>query len=55
MEEKLIAILKESEALRPGEIAEKLGMDKKDVDKLIKKLKDEDKIYSPKRCFYAVK
>lgn len=55
MEEKLIQILKENEALRPGEIAEKLGIDKKEVDKLIKKLKDEDKIYSPKRCFYAAK
>lgn len=55
MEEKLISILKENEALRPGEIAEKLGVDKKEVDKLIKKLKEEDKIYSPKRCFYAAK
>ncbi len=55
MEDKLIAILKENEALRPGEIADKLGIDKKEVDKLIKKLKEEDKIYSPKRCFYAVK
>ena len=55
MEEKLIALLKENEALRPGEIAEKLGIEKKDVDKLIKKLKEEDKIYSPKRCFYAAR
>lgn len=55
MEDKLIDILKENEALRPGEIADKLGIDKKEVDKLIKKLKEEDKIYSPKRCFYAVK
>jgi len=55
MEEKLIQVLKENDSLRPGEIAEKLGIDKKDVDKLIKKLKDEDKIYSPKRCFYAAK
>lgn len=55
MEDKLIAILKENEALRPGEIADKLGIDKKEVDKLIKKLKEEDKIYSPKRCFYAMK
>lgn len=55
MEEKLIQILKENEALRPGDIAEKLGIDKKEADKLIKKLKEEDKIYSPKRCFYAAK
>lgn len=55
MEERLIAILKENDALRPGEIGEKLGIEKKEVDKLIKKLKDEDKIYSPKRCFYTIK
>ncbi|MBN1467327.1 MAG: MarR family transcriptional regulator [Fusobacteriaceae bacterium] len=55
MEEKVIEILKNNEAMRPGEIAEKLGIDKKDLDKVIKKLKAEDKIYSPKRCFYSVK
>lgn len=55
MEEKIIQILKENDALRPGEIAEKLNIDKKEVDKLIKKLKEEDKIYSPKRCFYSAK
>ena len=53
MEEKVIEILKNNEAMRPGEIAEKLGIDKKDLDKVIKKLKAEDKIYSPKRCFYS--
>lgn len=41
--------------MRPGEIAEKAGIDKKDVDKAIKQLKKEEKIYSPKRCFYDVK
>lgn len=55
MEEKLIQILKENDPLRPGDIADKLGIDKKEVDKLIKKLKEEDKIFSPKRCFYSVK
>ncbi|SET33389.1 hypothetical protein SAMN05660297_02059 [Natronincola peptidivorans] len=40
--------------LRPGEIAELAGIDKKEVDKAIKELKKEDKIISPKRCFYAV-
>jgi len=42
--------------LKGGEIAEKSGVDKKDVDKAIKQLKDEELIFSPKRCFYdAVK
>lgn len=40
--------------LRPGEIAELAGMDKKDVEKAIKELKKEEKIISPKRCFYAI-
>jgi len=47
--------LKESKtALRPGDIAEKSGADKKDVDKAIKNLVAEGKIISPKRCFYAI-
>lgn len=53
--ELIIKTLKVSGALRPGDIAEKSGLDKKDVEKAIKKLKDEDKIFSPKRCFYDVK
>ena len=51
----IIKTLKENGALRPGDIADKAGMDKKDVEKAIKKLKDQDKIFSPKRCFYDVK
>jgi DNA-binding MarR family transcriptional regulator len=53
--ELIIKTLKASGALRPGDIAEKAGLDKKDVEKVIKKLKDENKIFSPKRCFYDVK
>lgn len=41
--------------MRPGEIAEKAGIEKADVDKAIKQLKKEERIYSPKRCFYDVK
>ncbi len=41
--------------MRPGEIADKTGIDSKEVSKLIKELKTEDKIYSPKRCFYDIK
>lgn len=47
-----------SEAGKPmkaGEIAEKAGVEKADVDKAIKKLKKEEKIWSPKVCFYEVK
>lgn len=41
--------------MRPGEIAEKAGIDKADVDKAIKQLKKDEKIFSPKRCFYDIK
>jgi hypothetical protein len=41
--------------LKGGEIAEISGVDKKEVDKAIKKLKAEDKIQSPKNCYYEVK
>jgi predicted transcriptional regulator len=51
----IIKTLEANGALRPGDIAYKAGIDKKDVEKAIKKLKDEDKIFSPKRCFYDVK
>jgi len=56
MKDKVIETLsKAGKPLRPGEIAELGGLDKKDVDKAIKELKVEDKIFSPKRCFYDVK
>jgi DNA-binding MarR family transcriptional regulator len=41
--------------LRQGEIAELTGLDKNDIEKFIKQLKAEDKIFSPMRCFYDVK
>lgn len=51
----IIRILKENGAMRPGEIAEKAGLDKKETDKVIKSLKADEKVFSPKRCFYDVK
>ncbi len=56
MEEKVLEVLQKSDKpLKSGEIAEMLGVDKKEVDKAIKKLKAEGKIDSPKRCYYAPK
>jgi DNA-binding MarR family transcriptional regulator len=52
--EKVLKILKdEGEPLRSGDIADKSGLDKKEVDKAVKKLVAENKVHSPKRCFYA--
>ena len=56
IEGKVLETLKNSDKpLKGGEISEISGIDKKDVDKAIKKLAVEDKIYSPKRCFYDAK
>jgi len=41
--------------LKAGEIAEMAGIEKKMVDKAIKALKAEEKIVSPKRCYYEAK
>ncbi len=54
--EQVLQVLKTSEeSLKSGEIAEKSGLDKKDVDKAMKILKEEGKIVSPKRCFWEAK
>lgn len=41
--------------MKAGEIAEVSGIDKKDVDNAIKKLKKDEKITSPKVCYYEPK
>ena len=46
---------KAGKPLKSGEIAEMAGIDKKVVDKAIKALKTEEKIISPKRCYYEAK
>ncbi|HIT97788.1 MAG TPA: MarR family transcriptional regulator [Candidatus Merdimorpha stercoravium] len=45
-----------SEPLNAGKVAELSGLDRKEVDKAMAKLKAEGKIESPKRCYWqAVK
>jgi predicted transcriptional regulator len=51
----LNAMKKAGKALKAGEIAELSGLDKKVVDKAMKELKSEEKIVSPKRCFWEPK
>ena len=55
VKEQVVDLLKKSEAMKGVEIAEALGVDKKEVDKAIKELKTEGSIISPKRCFYSLK
>ncbi len=54
--EKIIKAFEDTgKAMRPGEIAEAAGLDKKEVEKAIKQMKASDTIYSPKRCFYDIR
>jgi len=54
IKEKILELLSKEEPMKSGEISEALGVDKKEIDKAIKQLKDEERIISPKRCFYSV-
>ena len=49
----LDAMKKAGKPLRPGDIAKLTGIDKDEVSKLIKELREEGKVFSPKRCYYA--
>ena len=49
--EKVLAAMKQAgEPLNAGKIAELSGLDRKDVDKAMKVLKEEGSIVSPVRC-----
>lgn len=48
----LNAIKGAGKALKSSEIADKSGLDKKEIDKAIKKLVAVGKLQSPKKCFY---
>ncbi|HAV21797.1 MAG TPA: MarR family transcriptional regulator [Bacillota bacterium] len=41
--------------VKAGDVVEATGLDKKEVDKIMAKLKKEGKIVSPKRCFWEAK
>jgi len=55
-EDQIIETLKQSEKpMSAGQIADKTGLERKVVDKAMSKLKNEEKITSPVRCFWTVK
>lgn len=54
MKEKILKLLGKSEPLKTGDIAKILKVDAKEVTRLIRALKKDGKINSPKRCFYTV-
>lgn len=51
----LEAMKKAGEPLNAGKIAELTKLDRKEVDKAMAKLKAEEVIVSPKRCFWEPK
>lgn len=54
--ELVLKTLKESgKPMKSAEIAASAGIDKAEVDKAIKSLKKEEKIASPKVCYYSAK
>jgi predicted Zn-ribbon and HTH transcriptional regulator len=54
--EKVIKAFKESEEpLNATKVSQISGVEKKVVDKIMKDLKKDETIYSPKRCYWALK
>jgi DNA-binding IscR family transcriptional regulator len=47
------ALNESDKPLKSAEIAVKAGLDKAEVDKMLKVLKKEDRITSPKVCYYS--
>ncbi|MBE0500694.1 MAG: MarR family transcriptional regulator [Desulfuromonadales bacterium] len=53
--EKILEVMRaEGGALNAGKIAELGGLDRKAVDKAMAQLKKEEKIVSPRRCFWTL-
>ncbi|MEI6765437.1 MAG: MarR family transcriptional regulator [Bacteroidota bacterium] len=51
----LSALKKAGKPMKASEIADSSGIDKKEIDKAIKKLTTEDKVHSPQRCYFDIK
>jgi biotin operon repressor len=52
--QKIFETLKKSNVpMSAGELAESTGIERKEVDKAMKALKESGKITSPRRCYWA--
>ncbi len=54
-EQILAAMKKAAKPLSAGQLAEMTGIDRKEIDKAMKVLKAEEKIVSPKVCYWQPK
>jgi biotin operon repressor len=53
--QKILETLKKSNApMSAGELAVSTGIDRKEIDKAMKALKDNGKITSPRRCYWTI-
>jgi len=56
LQDKIIeAMRSEGKPMSAGQVADKLGADRKEVDKAFSKLKKEEKIVTPRRCYWEPK
>ena len=54
--DKIIEAMKKAGApMSAGQVADATGIDRKEIDKGMKILKQEEKIISPKRCYWEPK
>lgn len=54
IKEKVLDVMRDAgQPLNAGKIAELGGLDRKAVDKAMAQLKKEEKIVSPKRCYWT--
>ena len=49
------AMEKSAQPMSAGQVADVTGIDRKEIDKAMKALKKEEKIVSPKRCYWEPK
>jgi hypothetical protein len=53
--QKVLKVFKDAgKPLRPGDVAQQAGVDKKEAAQIIKDLKKQGKLISPKQCFYSL-
>ena len=54
MRDSFLQAMKEAgKPVRPGDLAKAMGVDSKEISKLIDALKKKGQVTSPKRCYYA--
>jgi len=48
----LEAMRSAGQPVKAGDVAQATGLDKEEVAKILKKLKNQGRVHSPKTCFY---